>query len=131
MKKWIRVVPLVAALAVGGAAGPAFAQALPPEVAAVQASITAACATSAPGILVDEAGCLAAIAAAIQTAASLPVPLQGPIGIIIGDVAEAVPSILDAVTALIQAAGLPALIAGFSVGLSNPGPTNPMAFSPA
>lgn len=131
MNRWTRIVPLVAALAVAGAEAPALAQALPPEVAAVQANITAACATSAPGALVDEAACLAAVAAAIQTAATLPPALQGPIGIILGDLAEAVPSILDEISAMVQAAGLPSLTAGVSIGLSQPGPTNPMAFSPA
>lgn len=110
---------------------PARAQALDPVVAGVQASLTTACVLGPAGLVVDQTACLTAVAAAMGVAATLPQTLQGQIGVLIGDLIEVFPAIGEAIEALVEAAGLPALTAGVSFALAQPGPTNPAAFSPA
>lgn len=131
MFRILRVVPLVAGIALTGVGiQAAQAQALDANVAGVQTSLATACALDA-GVLVNRDTCLAAVSAAIQLAATLPPGLQGQIGVLIGDLIELVPSLADAVTALVLAAGLPALSSGVQIGLTTPGVTSPLVFSPA
>lgn len=125
------VLAIAAAPAVAQVTPPAVETTVPPEVLAIQESLAAACAVNPAGALINVEACLSAIAAALQQAALLPVTMHGAIGILIGDIMERSPEIADQVAALVLAAGLPAVSAGVSVGLSTPGPTNPMSMSPA
>lgn len=126
-----RLLHSVLALSLVSISTVAYAQALHPVVASVQAALATACAQNAAGGLINPDACLAEVQASIAAAAPLDPLNQGRVGLIICDHAEANASVFDAIVTLVQSANIVPLASGCQVALATPGFGDPRVISPA